>query len=96
MTIVGGGGDDRVLVMANGLVAPEGTLPYSVRLADGAGHFVWVGSVDGLTPTGGFTVARVIDEDLAAYVNVTVRDVRGRVVLSGSLSDQTSLPSPSS
>lgn len=95
MAIIGGRGDDRVLVIANGLAADAGTLPFSVRLADGQGHYVWVGGVERLSPTGGFTVARVVDQDLSGFVNVAVRDSQGRVVLTGALSEQASLPSPS-
>lgn len=95
MALVGDRGEDRILVMANGLVATDASLPFSVRVADGNGRYVWVGAVERLTPTGGFTVARIVDLDLEGFVNVTVRDVRGRVVLTGALAEQASLPSQS-
>jgi hypothetical protein len=95
MSIVGGRAEDRVLVMANGLEAAADALPLSVRVADGNGHYVWVGSIERLTPTGGFTTARIVDVDLKGYVNVTVRDADGRVLLAGSLAEQASIPSPS-
>jgi hypothetical protein len=96
MVIVGETIDDRILVMANGLDDAAGVLPFTVRLADGNGRYVWVGTVERLSPTGGFTVARIVGLDLAGFVNVTVRDVRGRVVLTGAVAEQASLPSPSS
>ncbi|HEX6844574.1 MAG TPA: zf-HC2 domain-containing protein [Actinomycetota bacterium] len=96
MVIVGEGIDDRILVMANGLDDADGTLPFSVRIADGNGHYVWAGSVERLTPTGGFSVARIVSVDLDGFVNVTVRDAHGRVVLTGAIVEQASVPSPSS
>jgi hypothetical protein len=95
MTILAPSIRDRAIVVVSGLSREADTLPYTAWLADAAGSFVRVGRVEELTSNGGFTVAKVVKMDLSRFVNVLVRDGRGRVVLSGSLSTDASLPSDS-
>jgi hypothetical protein len=94
MAILTTSGEDRVLVMGAGLRDAAHEFPYTVRLATGAGDVLEIGYLTSLRPDGGFTVARLTAIDLADYINVTVRNGHGRVVLTGTLREQTSLPSP--
>jgi hypothetical protein len=85
---------DRAIVVASGLGDGGSDLPYTAWLADARGTFLKVGRVTSLDSSGGFTVARIVDEDLSRYVNVLVRNAAGKVVLSGTLEDDVSLSSP--
>lgn len=86
---------DRVIVITSGLRDDHAALPYTAWLADAAGSFIKVGRARTLTSGGGFTVAAIVKDDLRTYVNVLVRDARGRVVLSGTLTSNQVISSPS-
>ena len=94
MTLISPSIRDRAIVVASGLPDTDERLPYTVWLANAQGAFVRVGNVKDLDTSGGFTVARIIREDLRTFVNVLVRDARGKVVLSGTLEPDT-LATPS-
>jgi hypothetical protein len=94
MAITGPTVRDRVIVITSTLPADQAATPYTVWLADAKGAFVRVGKVAALNASGGFTVGRIVDRDLTGFVNVLVRNARGKVVLSGTLTEDTSFPSP--
>ena len=95
MTLMTPGFRDRAIVMASGLPDKDRSMPYTAWLADASGRFLKVGTVRSLNTSGGFTVARIIPEDLRSFVNVIVRDARGKVVLAGTLVSDTTIPTPS-
>jgi hypothetical protein len=94
MAIVSPSVRDRAIVVANGLAEDDAALPYTAWLADAEGSFVKVGTVRALTTNGGFTVGRIVKGDLSRYVNVLVRSARGKIVLAGTLTSDTSIPTP--
>ncbi|MEX0983561.1 MAG: hypothetical protein WD096_00755 [Actinomycetota bacterium] len=96
MAIVAPSVRDRAIVVTSGLGSQRGVFPYSVWLADADGSFIKVGTARSLATDGGFTVGRILgeDQDLSGYVNVLVRNGRGKVVLSGTLTSEVSLPTP--
>jgi hypothetical protein len=85
---------DRAIVVANGLPSDLHALPYTAWLANAQGRFLRIGVADQLSTNGGFTLARIVSRDLSGFVNVLVRDAHGKVVLSGTLTSDTSIPTP--
>lgn len=86
---------DMAIVLVNGV--PEETrelLPFTIRLR-GAEGALMVGRIEkgGLDDSGAGIVMREFDE-LAGYDSVTVRDVNGDVVLSGSMQTRAAVTSP--
>jgi Putative zinc-finger len=87
---------DMAVVTVSGLPpAAAGTLPYSVRLSGPHLPVLMVKRITALDAGGGATVERDIDRDLGAYDLVVVRDAHGKVLLSGRLSTDAALASPS-
>jgi hypothetical protein len=86
--------DDQVIVVVGGLPR-GGREPYQVSITDGARHVILLGTILTLDSGGGATVARQTPSDLETFRTVIVRDVKGRVVLRGSLEAHSSIPSPS-
>jgi hypothetical protein len=95
LTIVAPSVDDQVMVIVAGLPRAERRLPYRVSLRDAAGHRLPVGKILVLDAGGGARVARIVDGNLDGFVHVIVRDARGHVVLDGTLSEPTSIATPS-
>jgi hypothetical protein len=85
-------GRDRAIVIATGL--QDEALPYTAWVADAQGRFLKVGKVRALNTSGGFRIARRLPEDLRSFVNVLVRDARGKLVLSGTLLPGDTIPTP--
>ena len=65
------------------------------RISDTKGHTIDVGQIPGLDTAGGATRAWKIQGSLDGFVDVTIRDARGKVVLRGTLQAQTAVTSPS-
>ncbi len=95
LTIVAPSVDDQVMVIVAGLPRGDRRLPYRVVLRDATGHRLHVGRVAALDAGGGATVAKIVTGSLSGFVNVIVRDARGHVILEGSLSEPTSIATPS-
>ena len=93
LTIVTKGADDQMVVIVNDL--SRRALPLSVAISDTKGHTVSIGQIHALDTAGGATIAREIPTSLNGFVDVTVRDTRGRMVLRGTLEAQTAVASPS-
>jgi hypothetical protein len=93
LTIVTKGADDQMVVIVNDL--SKRALPLSVAISDTKGHTVSIGQIHALDTAGGATIAREIPTSLNGFVDVTVRDTRGRMVLRGTLEAQTAVASPS-
>ncbi len=95
LTIVAPSVDDQVMIIVAGLPRAERRLPYRVSLRDVAGHRLLVGTITVLDAGGGATVARIVTGSLSGFVHVLVRDARGHVVLDGTLTEPTSIVTPS-
>jgi hypothetical protein len=87
--------DDRVIVIVSGLPDRAKLFPYRVSLSDGRGRTVPVGQIDVLDGAGGANLGRITGRALDDFVDVVVRDARGRVVLHGALAVQAPVASPS-
>jgi Putative zinc-finger len=87
---------DFVIVMVNGLdPADVGALPYRVTLANEAGKILRVGKIQELDADGVADLIRQFDDrDLSGFTEVQVTDARGAAVLSGTVDQTPSSPSP--
>jgi len=74
----------QVFVWVSGLSAKH--LPYRAFIADGKGHVIEVARIKRLDKDGGAMVPSTESRNIARFDRVFVRDPRGHVVLSGSLS----------
>jgi hypothetical protein len=92
LTIVSPAGEDRVIVVVSDL--RDGSAPLTVRISDAKGHQLELGEIRQLDTGGGGTLLSEL-EGLDGYVDVTVRDHRGRVILRGTLAAETAVSSPS-
>jgi len=93
LTILTKGADDQVVVIVNDLTGRA--LPLDVSITDTKGHAISIGKIRALDTAGGATLAREIPSSLAGFVDVTIRDARGHIVLRGTLQAQTAVASPS-
>lgn len=81
---------DFVIVIANGLSDDPDRLPYRVRLSNETGQVLRAGRIDELDANGGAEVFHQYKtQDLTGFSTVTVVDVSGEVVLTGTV-DQSS------
>jgi predicted anti-sigma-YlaC factor YlaD len=83
---------DRLVVIMSDL--GDVPLPLSVSISDTKGHRFDMGEVRHLDTGGGWTFARLANASLRGFVDVTVRDAKGHIVLRGTLQSQ-STPTPS-
>jgi len=93
LTILTKGADDQAVVIVNDLAGRA--LPLDVSISDTKGHAIGVGAIRALDTAGGATMAREIPSSLSGFVDITVRDARGHIVLRGTLQAQTAVASPS-
>jgi len=91
-TIVSPVVEDRLVVMVSNL--SDEALPLSVSISDTKGLRFDVGKIRHLDTAGGWTIARIVGGSLRGFVDVTVRDAKGHIVLRGTLQSQAS-PTPS-
>jgi predicted anti-sigma-YlaC factor YlaD len=94
LTLLSPSSADQAVVQFAGLPLDKARFPYVVKLQGSGGAQLTVGRFTFLDTGGGGSVAKPFDTDLAAYDMVVVRDALGHIVLSGYLSDQLTLPSP--
>jgi predicted anti-sigma-YlaC factor YlaD len=92
LTILTKDAEDQVVVIVNDLAGRA--LPLDVSISDTKGHTIDVGSIRALDNGGAATMARELQSSLTGFVDVTVRDSRGKVVLRGTLQVQTAVASP--
>jgi hypothetical protein len=85
---------DQAMVQFAGLPLDKTRFPYVVKLQGPGGAQLTVGRLTFLDTGGGGSVAKPFDQDLTPYDMIVVRDALGHIVLSGYLSDQLTLPSP--
>jgi hypothetical protein len=93
LTIVSPAGQDQMIVIVNDL--PARTVPLSVSITNAKGDTIDLGTVRRLDTGGGGTIARTMDQGLAGFVDVIVRDGSGRIVLRGMLVAETAVATPS-
>jgi len=93
LTILTKYAEDQMVVIVNGLAGRA--LPLNVSISDTKGHTISVGAIHTLDDGGGATMARELQSSLNGFVDVTVRDGHGKVVLRGTLQAQTAVASPS-
>ena len=93
VTILTKDADDQMLVIVNDLAGR--LLPLDVSISDTKGHTIDVGNIPGLDTAGGATRAGKVQGSLDGFVDVTIRDAHGKVVLRGTLQVQTAVSSPS-
>ena len=62
---------------------PEHSLPLEVTITNAKGRALELGSIRRLDSAGGATFARIVPGGLDGFVDVVIRDARGRVVLRG-------------
>jgi hypothetical protein len=93
VTILTKDADDQLLVIVNDLAGRS--LPLDVSISDTKGHTVDVGKIPGLDTSGSATRAWRVQGSLDGFVDVTVRDAHGKVVLRGTLQAQAAVSSPS-
>ncbi len=94
LTITSPALDDRVIVIVSGMTMKAGASPLVVSLQDEEGHVAVIGRISALDTGGGATVGRVTARDLTGFLQVLVRNGKGRVLLEGTLEAQTSVASP--
>ena len=92
VTILTKDADDQMLVIVNDLAGR--LLPLEVSISDTKGHTVDVGSIPALDTAGGATRAWRVQGSLDGFVDVTVTDAQGKVVLRGTLQAQAAVASP--
>jgi len=93
LTIVSPSSDDQAIVMVSDL--PARHLPLTVSIVNARGRALELGSIRLLDSAGGATFARIVPDGLAGFIDVVIRDARGRVVLRGDLAAQTAVATPS-
>lgn len=93
LTIVSPSADDQVIVLVNDL--PDRELPLTVTITNAKGRTLGLGDIRRLDSDGGATFARNVPGGLDGFVDVMIRDARGRIVLRGSLAAQTAVATPS-
>jgi hypothetical protein len=93
LTVVSPSERDQAIVIVNGL--PPDAPPLTVRLVDGRGSVLTLGTIERLDSAGSATLARVVHRNLEGYVDVLARSADGQVVLRGSLEANASVSSPS-
>jgi hypothetical protein len=92
VTILTKDADDQMLVIVNDLAGRS--LPLDVSISDTKGHTIDVGEIPALDAAGGATRAWKVQGSLDGFVDVTIRDAHGKVVLRGTLQAQTAVTSP--
>jgi predicted anti-sigma-YlaC factor YlaD len=92
VTILTKDADDQMLVIVNDLAGRS--LPLDVSISDTKGHTIDVGKIPALDAAGGATRAWKVQGSLDGFVDVTIRDAHGKVVLRGTLQAQTAVTSP--
>jgi len=93
VTILTKDADDQMLVIVNDLAGR--LLPLDVSISDTKGHTIDVGKIPVLDTAGGSTRAWKVQGSLDGFVDVTVRDAHGKVILRGTLQAQAAVASPS-
>lgn len=93
LTIVSPAVEDRLVVMVNDLRDPA--LPLTVSISDTKGHRFELGNIRRLDASGGATFARIAHGSLRRFIDVSIRDAKGGLVLRGTLEPQTAAASPS-
>ena len=92
LTLVSPEVEDRLVVIVNDV--GDRSLPLSISVSDTKGHRFEVGEIERLDTAGGATFADIVGSPLDGFVDVAVRDVKGHIVLRGTLEAETTLTSP--
>ena len=92
LTILTKDAEDQVVVVVNDLAGHA--LPLHVSISDTKGRTIDVGTIRALDNAGGATMARELPSSLSGFIDVTIRDAHGKVVLRGTLQAQTAVASP--
>src|SRR5262249_39288880 len=92
LTILTKDAEDQVVVVVNDLAGHA--LPLDVSISNTKGRTIDVGTIRPRDNAGGATMAREIQSSLSGFVDVTIRDAHGKVVLRGTLQAQTAVASP--
>jgi predicted anti-sigma-YlaC factor YlaD len=92
LTILTKDAEDQVVVVVNDLSGRA--LPLDVSISNTKGRTIDVGSIHALDNAGGATMAREVQSSLSGFIDVTIRDAHGKVVLRGTLQAQTAVASP--
>jgi hypothetical protein len=96
MTLVSPSIIDMAVVIVDGLTPGQpDSLPYTVTLSGRGGPSLTVGRIKALDTGGGATISKQFNVDLGGYDHVTVRDTQGQLVLSGDVTTNTNLSTPS-
>jgi hypothetical protein len=98
LTLASPSGRDFVMVMVSGLApGPDQLAPYEVYLVGEPNRGLFIGKIraHAIDDAGSATLIKQKDFDVSRYAGVEVRDASGAVVLSGSVSLRTTIPSPS-
>jgi len=93
LAIVSPSSDDQAIVIVSDL--PRSVTPLDVSMTNAKGRTLELGEIRRLDTGGGATFARTIAGGLGGFVDVIVRDARGRVVLRGTLAASTAVISAS-
>ncbi len=93
LTIVSPASQDQVIVIVHDL--SRRSAPLALSIANARGRTLELGAIRRLDSAGGATAARALDVSLAGFIDVIVRDARGRVVLRGTLAAETAVASAS-
>jgi hypothetical protein len=93
LTIVSPSSDDQVIVIVSDL--RQRFAPLDVSMTNAKGRTLELGEIRRLDTAGGATFARSVAGGLGGFVEVIVRDARGRIVLRGTLAASTAVVSAS-
>jgi hypothetical protein len=87
---------DMAIVIVNGLTPGQlDSMPYTVTLSGRGRPSLTVGRIKSLDTGGGATISRDFNADLGGYDHVVVRDAQGHLVLSGDVTTNANLSTPS-
>jgi predicted anti-sigma-YlaC factor YlaD len=93
LTLVSPTAEDQLVVIVNALDGHA--MPLSVSISDASGHRFGVGEIKHLDTAGAATFSGSPGGSLKGFVDVTVSDAKGRVVLRGTVAAPTGVTSPS-
>ncbi len=98
LTMASPSGRDLVSIWVSGLQpGPAQPAPYQVYLVGDVNRRLFVGKIraDAIGEAGAATLLRQKDFDVSRYTGVEIHDATGALILSGSVSLRTTIPSPS-